>query len=61
VSDPKERRSQPRQPSTAKIRWCSVDDILGELGSYVGPEVAEWKPPVSLLGRVLGRLFKPFR
>jgi len=42
-------------------RSRAVEDILGELGSYVGPEVSEWRPPTSLLGRVLGKLFKRFR
>jgi molecular chaperone DnaK len=42
-------------------RARSLDAILAELGKYTGPKVEEqWQPPVSRLGRVLGKLFKVF-
>ena len=41
-------------------RSRSVEDILRELGKYVGPEVETWKLPESRIGKVLGKLFKLF-
>jgi molecular chaperone DnaK len=37
-----------------------VEEIVRELGKYEGPEVVEWRPPESRIGRVLGKLFKIF-
>jgi molecular chaperone DnaK len=56
------KNARTGRPLPARLdRSRSLDEILAELGSYVGPEVAEWKPPTSLLGRVLGRLFRRAR
>ena len=41
-------------------RSRSVEDILRELGKYVGPEIETWQLPESRLGKVLGKLFKLF-
>lgn len=38
-----------------------LEEILRDLGKYEGPKVEEqWQPPVSRLGKVLGKLFKLF-
>ena len=38
-----------------------LEEILRDLGHYAGPPVEEaWQPPVSKLGKVLGKLFKLF-
>jgi hypothetical protein len=41
-------------------RTRPLEEILRELGKYEGPKVEEWQPPVSRLGKVLGKLFKLF-
>src|SRR5690606_17199468 len=46
---------------TALDRSRGVEDILRELGQYVGPaERDPWKLPESRLGRVLGKLSRFF-
>jgi molecular chaperone DnaK len=37
-----------------------VEDVLRDLGALEGPEVEKWQPPVTPLGKVLGKLFKMF-
>jgi molecular chaperone DnaK len=42
-------------------RTRSVDDILRELGAYVGPPVPpKWSMPPSRMGKLMARLFKVF-
>ncbi len=43
-------------------RSRSLEDVLRELGAFAGPPppVEAYKPPVSALGKVLGKLFRVF-
>jgi molecular chaperone DnaK len=42
-------------------RTRPIEEILRDLGKYEGPKIEEqWQPPVSRLGKVLGKLFKLF-
>lgn len=37
-----------------------LEEVLRELGAFEGPAVEVYKPPVTALGKVLGKLFKVF-
>ena len=49
-------------PSPVQLieRSRPLEEILRDLGSFVGPREVEWRLPQSRLGNVLGKLFKLF-